>query len=764
MARWNHPINAFNAGEFSPHLAGRFDLDKYNSSVETMLNFIIQPEGGAKKRSGFRYVKPLQNGLLTAKLIPFLHSSGGTTFPYILEFGLNYIKFFRNEAPVLESTAAITGITQANPAVVTATGHTLVDGDEVQITAVGGMTEVNGRFFTVSGAVLGVSFELAGEVSTNHTAYTSGGLVARVHKITTTYTQDQVQEIEWAQSGDTLYLAHPAHAPAQLTRTDHTAWTLADVAFDDGPYLSENPTANGANNDALTGAVIVDFDDATFINGGLGFLNPQDVGRLIRIRHDSATTSDVGHMTIGGVATNIRVTGTVINTFLGSGAAVFGWRLGAFFPANFPRAVSFGDGRLWWGGTPSNPSTVFGSKSGNFLNYSPSTWKDDVVADDNAVTYTIGVNQVSDVQWLISAKVLMIGTPGGVFPLQASVNSEPITPTNVNVPSPTQIRAAAIHPVVVDNAVVYINRIQNKLLVIRYALASDGYVAEDLTRFADHVGSESPFTAISYQQDPDSMLWCVRGDGSFATLTYRPEEDIVAWSRQVLGGSFSGGDPIVEDVAIVESPNADHDQVWALVKRTVNGVTVRYIEFLEEEFPITGALEDGFFVDSGISFSGTPLTTFTGLSHLEGETVDIMADGAPVAPAVVSGGAITLETTATDVHVGYAYNSDLFTQRLNVPAESGTSQGLPNRVSKVLLRLYRSAGGLYGPDADTLTPIVYRTASDLTATPVPLFTGDQELTMDPPADPNDPRLFIRARQPIPFNILSFTALGTGGDR
>jgi len=764
--RWPKTIHSFNGGEISPRVYGRMDLDKYDSSVQTLLNFAIHPEGGLAKRTGSRFVKPLQDGSLTARLIPFMFS---TTQGYMLEFGLNYIKFFRDEGAILNTAQNITFISQASPASVTIAAHGYENGEEVFITGVVGMTELNGRYFTIANKSTN-TFELQGEDSTSHTAYTSGGTGATVHTVTTTYTQAEVEELEFAQSSDTLYIAHQAHKPAQLTRTGHTSWVLADAAFVDGPYLTENFTTNAMDNSAASGSITIDADAVTNINGGLGFQASTDIGRVCRIRHEQSGSGhegiyDYGHAIITAVNTTIQVDADVINEFAGTGGfrPQKKWRLGAFYLTNYPAAVSFGDGRLWWGGAPDKPGSVYGSKSGEFLLYAPSTYLDDVIADAAAISYTIGVNQVNEVKWISSGRTIVIGTPGGVLPLQASSNNEPITPFNINVPSPTTIRAAAIHPAVVGDTVVFITRAQNEIRAIRYALDQDASIAENLTRLTDHIGEESKFAHVSYAQDPQSTVWCVREDGSLAALTYRPEEGVFAWGRHILGGVFGAGDPVVEKIAAIESPNADHDQVWMIVKRTINGSTVRYVEFFEEEFDQNADIDDAFYVDCGLTYDDAPETTITGLNHLEGETVQVLADGAPVADKTVASGSITLATAASTVQVGYGYNADLLTLPVDDPSMPQQSMGTPKRIHKVFMRVYRTVGGQYGPDSSTLSSIIYRKPGDAMDTPVPLFSGLTELPMDLGRN-NLGQLFVRANQPMPFFLTSVSLHGSSGDR
>ena len=179
----------------------------------------------------------------TTRLIPFEFN---VTQAYILEFGNNYIRFYKDDGQITEATKTITGITQANPAVVTASSHGYSNGDHVWINDVVGMTELNGRRFTVANKTTH-TFELSGINSTSLTAYSSGGTAAKVFEVTTTYTAAQVNDIKFTQSADVMYLVHPEHEPAKLTRTGHTSWTLTDVVFTRGPYLPTNTTTTTLN-------------------------------------------------------------------------------------------------------------------------------------------------------------------------------------------------------------------------------------------------------------------------------------------------------------------------------------------------------------------------------------------------------------------------------------------------------------------------------------------------------------------------------------
>lgn len=218
---------AFSAGELSPDMYGRYDVDKYGTGCMIMKNWIIMPQGGAYKRPGTRFVAQGGKESTAIRLIPFEFS---TVQPYVLEFGDQYMRVYKDGALVLENGLTITGITQANPAQVTIAAHGYTTGQEVYLSGIGGMTDLNGRQLKIT--VTGTdTFTLDGIDSTGMDAFTSGGTSARVYEIATPYAAADLARIYYAQTADVMTLCHPNYAPRELTRTGHTAWTLNLITF-----------------------------------------------------------------------------------------------------------------------------------------------------------------------------------------------------------------------------------------------------------------------------------------------------------------------------------------------------------------------------------------------------------------------------------------------------------------------------------------------------------------------------------------------------
>jgi len=219
---------SFAGGEVSPSTYARIDLQKFGSSAKELTNYFVHAEGGISNRAGTEFIVEVKDSSQTVRNVPFEFNEEQA---YSLEFGDQYMRVIRNGGLVLEASQVISGATQANPVVVTSTGHTLLDGEEVYIAGVVGMTELNGKYFTVANKTAN-TFELSGIDGTAYTAYTSGGTVSKVFELATPYLQTELAALKFRQSNDIMYLAHRNHAPRKLGRTGHAAWTLTTITFE----------------------------------------------------------------------------------------------------------------------------------------------------------------------------------------------------------------------------------------------------------------------------------------------------------------------------------------------------------------------------------------------------------------------------------------------------------------------------------------------------------------------------------------------------
>ena len=742
MARVAVQLTNFTGGELSPRLDGRNDLTKYSSGCTKLENFIIYPHGAAARRSGTNFAAEVANSANKTRLMPFEFS---TTQTYMLEFSNLKIRVYKDSSTVFEANKTITAITKANPAVVTATGHGYSNGDEVKIRNVVGMTEVNEKRFLVANKTTN-TFELTNKDgtninSTNFTTYTSGGIVNKVFEITTTYTTDELFDIKFVQSADVMYLCHPAHPPAKLSRTGDISWTLEDVVFTKGPFQDANITTTTLTpSSASTGSRTITASAVTGINGGSGFLST-DVGRFIYFN------SGYGKITTVTDTTHVDADITIAFT---NANPITAWQLGSFSnTTGFPSCVTFFEQRLVFAGTTSQPQTIFFSKSGDYENMDANIGG--TVADDDAIIYTIASNQVNAIRFMTATRTLIIGTAGGEFTVSGGGTDNAITPTNILIKKQSNHGSANVDAIAVGNATLFLQRAKRKIRELAYNFDVDGYIAPDMTILAEHI-SEGGLTQMAYQQEPNQIIYAVRGDGELIGLTYQREQQVTAWHRHIFGGAFGSGNAVCESVAVIPTDDTEYE-VYVIVKRTINGATRRFVEYINN-FDFTETDNTTFnFLDSALAYSGSAVTTISGLDHLEGQTVSILANGATHPDKTVSNGSITLDRSSTSVKVGLSYSSILQTMRLDAGSQNGTSQGKTKRIYEITIRLYESVGVEVGESLDNMERIPFRTSSDPMDQGIPPFTGDKAVEFRGNYD-TDGFIFVRQTQPLPLTILS----------
>ena len=559
------------------------------------------------------------------------------------------------------------------------------------------------------------------------------------YEISSPYLTAELFEIKFAQSADVMYITHPNHEVMKLSRTGHTSWTLAEVAFTDGPYLATNSTTTTltpASASVATG-VNITASAVTGINGGAGF-QTTDVGRIISFNSGKAKIT---------ARTSTTVVVATITTEFTNTDATEAFNLGAFSDTTgHPSCVSFFEQRLVFAGTTGEPQTLFFSKAGDYENMTTGTNADD------AMVYTIASNQVNAIRYMKAVRTLVVGTTGGEFTVSADGTDASITPTNITIKRQSSFGSANVDAIPAGNAILFLQKAKRKIRELQYNFDSDGYQAADLTILNETV-TDTGINEMSYQQEPGSNIWCVRDDGVLACLTYQRSENVIAWSRHIFGGAFGSGKAVCESVASI-SGTLTEDELYVIVKRTINGATKRFVEcFSEFDFDETSATSFKF-LDSHLSYSGSATTTLSGLAHLEGQTVSILGDGATHANKTVSSGAITLDRSVTSACVGLSYDSILQTMRIEGGAAEGTSQGKTKRISKVVLRLFETVGVKVGPSLTNLETIPFRTTSSLLSNPVDtLLSGDKEIEFNDDYN-SDGFIFIKQDQPLPCSILA----------
>lgn len=745
MAKVSAAKQNFTAGELTQRLFGRTDLGRYDNGATTVENFLVQPHGGLSRRPGTRYVAAVKTSSAKTRLIRFQFNVEQV---YIIEMGNNYMRFFKDGGQIVDgssnaieltttyTTAQVPDVKFAQtadvmylvhpahpPRKLTRSSHTSWSITDVALKR-GAMLDPNITTTTLlaNGRTGNVNITASASLFTSNDV---GRLVqlhkgfAKITSITSaTVAVAAVQELEdgrtelmptYATNTISFHEGDPDNTGLEHNdRLEDTAGNFIDQGFETGMRV----TLTGSTSNNFTNLLVVAVTDTTLVIAPGNDLAAEAAGDNV--------------------------------TLVGSLVADKKWRLGAFFVGSFPSTVAFYEQRLVFAGTSNQPQTMFFSQSGDFENFEIGTNSDD------GLQYTIGSNEVNVIRYLISSSQLVVGTSGGEFVVRASGFDEPLTPTNTQIKQQTTFGSAPIQPLLIGNSTLFIQRAKRKLRELAFSSESDSYVAPDMTILAEHI-TEGGIEEMAYQQEPDSVAWLVRADGVLACMTFRREEQVVAWHRHIIGGVFGSGNAVVESVATIPG-DIDEDQVWFIVKRTINGATKRYVEYLRG-FDFGTDVGDAFFVDSGLTYSGSAATTISGLNHLEGQSVAILADGAAHANKTVSSGAITLDRSVTKAQIGLPFTSKLETLRIDAGSAMGSSQGKNKRIGEVTVRLFRTVGLKIGTSATELDTIPFRSSSDSMDKPLTLFTGDKTAEFNGGYD-DDATITIIQDLPLPMTILA----------
>ena len=540
----------------------------------------------------------------------------------------------------------------------------------------------------------------------------SGGSAVEV---TTTYAHTELDDLQFAQSADVLYIVHRSHPPRQLVRNSATSFTLSDVVFVDGPYLDDNTTSTTIAASATTGSITLTASASLFTS--------DMVGAFFRI-----TNGTTGYVELTAVASGTSASATV-KTTLGGTSAVTTWREGAFSDERgYPGCVTFFEQRLCLAGSTHRPQTVWASKVDDYENFTPGA------NDDDPIPFTIAANKVNVIQWLSQARnSLFIGTVGAEWQVKGT-NNAAITPSNIIVRQQTSEGSARVQPVPIKNALLFVQRSGEKLHEVTFDFLTDSFQAPDLTLLSEDITSGG-ITHIDAQRTPDPIIWAVLSGGTIAAMTYQPDQKIQAWHAHTIGGTGT----VVESVAVIPkdiTAGIYTDQVWLGVKRTINSATKRYVEYIDSTLN----------TDCALVYSGVSTSSLSGLSHLEGETVAVKVNDAPQPDKTVSSGAIAISPAGTAAEVGLPYTHTLTTLPPEFGAQAGASLSRLRRIHEVVLYLRASSGGLINND-----DIIYRSSADDMGAALPLFTGTFRYTPDDSWD-RDGNITISGSQPLPFNL------------
>ncbi|MEL5315742.1 hypothetical protein PTR49_05615 [Serratia ureilytica] len=559
------------------------------------------------------------------------------------------------------------------------------------------------------------------------------------YEISSPFSADMLPAVKYVQGADTMFLVHPSVKPHRLQRRGQLDWVLEPCPFivepfdelRDTPEKWCKPSVKEFVGSEIT-LTLSDDEPPKDSDGdftGSGWV-AEDVGSYVRINSGLVLIKSVtsAQKAVGTIRTDLSATQAASPGAWTREDTVWTDALG------YPGAVTLYQQRLVLAGSPRYPQTIWFSETGVYLSFELGT------NDDKAISFTLSSDQLNPIVHLAQMNTLIALTYGGEFTITAG-NDAAITPTNISVKNPSPYGCNDIRPVRVGTEIMFIQRANKKLYAVAYD--PDSYVsysANDMTVLAEHI-TGSGVIDMAYQQQPDAFIWLVRNDGILASMAVDRAQEVIAWSRRTTPGGF-------ESVASI--PSANNDVLYALVRREINGQTVRYVEVFDVSLNTDAAI-------TGVNEAGAAV--WSGFNHLEGQTVDVLADGVVMKPLVVTGGQITLPRTAKRIEAGLHYETTIETLTPEVGTTEGTTQNARKRTSEVTLRFLETTGAECNGQ---LIPF-RKFGLGILDKPAPLFTGDHRLgTLG--WDRGEDTLVIQQRQPLPFHLLAIitTFTSNGG--
>lgn len=534
----------------------------------------------------------------------------------------------------------------------------------------------------------------------------TGGLHSAV--IDAPWTASQVPQIVWTQSADTLLLTHPDVPPKKLVRSGAGVWSLIEWNyFSNGnvirqPYFKFAESAVTLTPSGLSGVITITASAPVFAEG--------HENTRIRIGNKEVVITDYDSPTV--------VSGNVVQT-LGSVAATIDWMEQAFSPVRgYPVSAAFHQDRLVIGGSRDLPNRLWFSKSGDLFNFDLGTG-----LDDEAIEFSILSDQVNAIRGLFSGRHLQVFTSGAEW----MVTGEPLTPAAVQIRRQTRIGSRSdryIPPVNVDGATLYAARSGKEIHEYLYTDVEQAYASNDLAYLARDV------LGRPIDQDYDQrnrLLYVVRDDGKFATLTQFRAEMVSAWTlHETLGNARS--------VSVVG------DEVYLLIQRGGE----YYIEVMDENLQMDSALSGDVIA---------PVSVWTGLDHLNGKTASIMADGSVLPDMAIHAGQVNLDEPVRSIQIGLAFTHVIEPMPLS---QVGVASGAQSaRMVRAVFRVQDTAGLRVDVGRGLRDVGMMRFGGQVLDDPAARVSGDIEVrALGWSRDGSKGLWRIEQNAPLPFTLLS----------
>lgn len=768
---------SFGAGEMSPDLYGRDDLDRYAVGAKNLYNFYAHPFGGASNRPGTKFINATKNSTKAARLVPFQFSQ---TQAYVLEFGDYYIRFYKDGGIIVDGSDSIVEITTPYSASEVYNLHFTQSADTLYIchrsfqprtlTRSSHTVWTLAKFGNIRGPVR--------EENTSSTTLTASALTGEV-----TVTVSGTGGFESKYVGMLLRMSHSVNGQfvsiANVTSQTTAAircygdWTLVVSDPETGDLKVQQSDDNGTTWKTIKEYAL--YSTSTLSDSGTTdhpclLRMVWSGGDGFRIYLSAAPYMNDAFLTITKIISATQVKAQVYTDAsenvwgLSSTDATMYWAMGAWSEFyGYPRCCVFYQDRLVFASSTEDPLTLWFSETGNYVGFYQHSG---TLQDDDAIIAPLVSSAVNAIENMVALGYILCFTAGGEWKVGAASASTALTYKSISAVQQSYIGASPLPPVVVGDRALYATSLGNVVNDFAYDVYSDTFKGADLTLYARHLFRNYEIVDWAYQSAPDNIIWVVRSDGQVLSFTFIKDQEVWAWGIHETSGQ-------VESICSIAGDT--QNDIYFVVKRTINGNVVRYVEKLAPRMSSTD-IRQQFFVDCGLSYDnplaittvinnatcavgcighglstgdiidilgvdgmtelngmrykvgvtatdaffllsyedGTAIdstsygtytsggyirkcvSTVSGLGHLEGSTVQVVADGGFIGEKTVAAGSVSLEYPASIIHVGLPYTAGIKTLDLNLPRNDGTSAGRPKRVNQITVRVKDSKCGYAG--------------------------------------------------------------------
>lgn len=580
------------------------------------------------------------------------------------------------------------------------------------------------------------------------TLVTDGGVP---YEVSNSYSQDDIFSVKYVQSGDILTLVHPNYPPMELRRYGALDWRFVAISFapaiaaPTGVSVSKSSTdtnytytyvVTAVNDDGWESvpSAEVSVQSNLYNTGAFNTVSWAAVSGATKYKVYKKSSGVFGYI---GATKDLSLKDDLITADVSKVPPEYDVTFSE--AGDYPGAVTYFEQRRCFARTANSPQTLWMTKTGTESNMSMPI----VTADDDAIEIRVATRDANTILHLVPLSSLVLLTSSAEM-ICTSNSSSAISQKNIMVKPQAYVGSSDVQPAIVNNIMLYVAARGNHVRELGYSYNANGFVTGDLSLRAPHLFDGKKIVDMAFSASPYPVAWFVMDTGELLGFTYIPEEAIGGWHVHETDGKF-------KSCCVVTEYN--DDRLYVVVEREINGQSVQYIERMGDM--LFNELKEAFFVDSGLT--GTfeePVTSVSGLDHLEGKTVSILADGAVHPQQVVTNGQIDLEVGASVVHIGLPIRSTLQTLPLLAQIDSGYGSSRPKNVNKCALRVYRSSGIFAGFDEDHLREYKQR-RDEPPGSPPELRSEEVPIVIDGHWTDGG-QLTIVQDDPLPLTIVSIT--------